>query len=140
MSEEIRNAVFSLVRYHFDKVSMDLSSIQPNDNFRLTIAPSGAYHGKSGEFNLSFEFSASVKEKEVINIRCIAEFRFKEPVSPESFPDYFYANSIAIVFPYVRAFISTVTLQANIRPLIIPTFNLSGLRDELARNTTVADD
>lgn len=51
-------------------------------------------------------------------------------------PSYFYRNSIAIVFPYIRAFISTVTLQANIPPIILPTMNLTSLEIPLKQNTT----
>lgn len=48
----------------------------------------------------------------------------------------FYANSIAIVFPYIRAFISTVTLQANlVSPILLPTMNLTSLGERLMNNT-----
>lgn len=50
-------------------------------------------------------------------------------------PDFFYANSIAIIFPYIRAFVSTLTLQANIPPIVLPTLNLSQLRTILRDNT-----
>ena len=48
----------------------------------------------------------------------------------------FISNSIAILFPYVRAFVSTLTLQANIKPILLPTLNLSSLQDILRENTT----
>ncbi|EXZ22215.1 pretranslocase subunit SecB family protein, partial [Bacteroides fragilis str. S13 L11] len=51
-------------------------------------------------------------------------------------PNFFYPNSIAILFPYVRAFVSTLTLQANIKPILLPTLNLSSLQDTLRENTT----
>ena len=38
---------------------------------------------------------------------------------PLDIPDYFYPNSLAIVFPYVRSFVSSVTLQANIESPIL---------------------
>ncbi|CAM4366664.1 hypothetical protein AQBE111736_13510 [Aquirufa beregesia] len=42
---------------------------------------------------------------------------------------------MAILFPYLRAFISLVTLQINIPPLILPTLNLSSLEADLRKNT-----
>jgi len=54
----------------------------------------------------------------------------------EDIPDFFYKNSIAILFPYLRAYLSLVTTQANVPGIILPTYNLSGLEEELRSNTT----
>ena len=79
-------------------------------------------------------------ENSSIYVNCIADYKFEDIHSLEDIPEYFYANSIAILFPYVRAFVSTVTLQANIRPIVLPTYNVSPLQDMLIKNTVVADD
>ncbi|MBQ2321387.1 MAG: protein-export chaperone SecB, partial [Bacteroidales bacterium] len=44
-------------------------------------------------------------------------------------------NSVAIIFPYIRAFVSTISLQANVNPIVLPTINLTGLTGELKRQT-----
>lgn len=36
-------------------------------------------------------------------------------------------NAVAILFPYVRALISTFTANANVTPLILPTVNVNRL-------------
>ncbi|AAB98349.1 hypothetical protein MJ_0357 [Methanocaldococcus jannaschii DSM 2661] len=36
-------------------------------------------------------------------------------------------NSVAILFPYVRALISTITANANIPPVILPPINVAGM-------------
>ena len=71
-----------------------------------------------------------------ILVNCVASFKFKENISLAEIPNFFYPNSIAILFPYVRAFVSTLTLQANIKPILLPTLNLSSLQDILRENTT----
>lgn len=58
---------------------------------------------------------------------------------PNEIPNYFYANSLAIIFPYIRAFVSTITLQSNMHPIVLPTVNLMGLSEKLKRNTDVVD-
>lgn len=40
------------------------------------------------------------------------------------------SNSIAILFPYVRALISTYTANANVPPLILPPINVNKLVEE----------
>lgn len=137
----MNQAFFSLQNYVFDKVSIDLSKLQKDSSLSLDITPSGIYREAIGEYELSFVFTAFQGENEkneIVSVRCKATYKFQQPISFDSFPKMFYANSIAILFPYVRAFVSTVTLQANILPpIIIPTLNLTSLESRLSANTVV---
>lgn len=36
----------------------------------------------------------------------------------------FYSNALSILYPYVRAIVSTYTAGANIKPVILPTINI----------------
>ena len=137
----MNKAAFALLGYKFDKVKLDLSSLHPETKFNIMFYPSGVFYPKTGEFTLKFAFSAKVdgNDADVIYINCVATYKFKDVREFSEIPEYFYANSIAILFPYVRAFVSTVTLQANIRPIVLPTYNVSPLKDDLIRNTKVSD-
>ena len=42
-------------------------------------------------------------------------------------PETLRANAIAILYPYVRAIVSTYTANANITPLILPAINVNKL-------------
>lgn len=136
----IEQAAFSFKDFRFDKIKMDFSILRGTE-LRLEIKPYGFFHSSTGSFELHFIFTASNKseenEEDVLDIHCVSNFEFKNVHSIEEVPEYFYANSLAIVFPYVRAFVSNVTLQSNIKPLVLPTMNLSGLQEELKRNLKV---
>ena len=60
----------------------------------------------------------------------------KDKIEFNDIPGFFYPNSIAILFPYIRAFVSTLTLQANVTPIVLPTLNLTNLQEKLKKNTT----
>ena len=45
----------------------------------------------------------------------------------------FEANAIAILFPYMRAIISTYTANANVAPVIIPPMNINAYLKEKHR-------
>ena len=139
MSQDIKRAAFSLRGYRFDKVSLDLASLKQDSVFDLDFKPLGVFHQETGVFKLTFLFSAKIANVDVVSVNCQSEFMFEDVRRLEDIPDYFYANSIAILFPYVRAFVSTVSLQANIPPIIIPTLNLSPLKDYLKENTEVSN-
>lgn len=45
-------------------------------------------------------------------------------------PNKFVKNAIAILYPYVRAIVSTYTANANISPLILPAINVNKLIED----------
>lgn len=132
-------ARFSFKRYSFTEAHLSLTDIPNECGISLNFHPTGVFHCNTGIFSLTLDFTASYeKEQENVNFAKIvlnADFEFKDITSLGEVPDYFYPNSLAIVFPYIRAFISTLTLQANVRPIVLPTMNLSSLKLEFRNNT-----
>lgn len=130
------NAAFRIETYHFVKASLDFN-IPDNATLNIEIHPSGVYYQQESRYVLDFVVKVECVENqtEVVNVNCRAEFIFGEPIKLEEIPSFFYPNSLALVFPYVRAFVSTITLQANVHPVMLPTLNLMGLTDELRSNT-----
>lgn len=119
---------------------MDLTDVSPEDTLNIDLIPSGRYIQDEQKFMLNFLFIADVekdKNKRVVEVNCSASFVFKDVLSFNDIPSYFYSNSIAIIFPYIRAFVSTLTLQANYAPIMLPTMNLTDLNDRLKGNVTV---
>lgn len=133
----MNNAAFRLENYFFDKVVLNLSSLQRETTFDIDFVPSGEFYADKDKYILTFVFTAKddATKEEVVNVRCVATFVFRDLNDAKDIPDYFFNNSIAILFPYVRAFVSTVTLQANVAPMVLPTLNLSDLRNILIAHT-----
>lgn len=131
-------AAFAFKGYTFTNVEMNMGHFSELVPMDLAFSPSGSYDEESGIYNLRFAFVATQGEDTVtiVKIVCEAIFEFKEPVKLSEIPGYFFPNSLAIVFPYIRAFVSSVTLQANMSvPILIPTLNLSELQSTLIENT-----
>ena len=132
----MNKAAFSLKEYRFKKVSIDFSKKISNE-LSIAFDPKGQFNSDNSTFELSIVFDAfnDNPDNSFVSIECISIFKFEDKINFEEIPTYFYRNSIAIIFPYIRAFISTVTLQANIPPIILPTMNLSSLEKPLRENT-----
>ena len=130
-------AAFSLDNYRFEKANIDFTK-KISNNIEMEIKPSGKFIAEKSVYELKFYFYAFNKDikNSFVIIECIALFRFENKLNFENIPSYFYRNSIAIIFPYIRAFISTITLQTNTPPIILPTMNLSSLESLLKENTT----
>lgn len=132
----MEKAAFKLDRYHFTKASLDFN-IPYDAKLIISFNPNGVFYSKEARYDLIFDVTIKCEETntEVIKVSCEASFSFGKETSIEEIPEYFFPNCLAIVFPYVRAFVSTITLQANVHPVILPTINLMGLTEELKAKT-----
>jgi len=141
--ENTKRASFSIDKYHFSQVHIDMEN-RNSDSLFVYFDPSGVFFENKKEFILSFIFSAFSSKEDgkapFIQIKCEGNFKFQDVDSIDDIPEFFYRNSIAILFPYVRAYISMVTNQANIPQIMLPTLNLSALEKPLKENTKVIKD
>lgn len=130
-------AAFSIISYQFDKVEIDLSHFKGED-LSVSFDTQGVFVQEASQYELVFSIKVgySEDEKSFAQVRCKGIFKFENVSNLDDIPDFFYTNSIAILFPYVRAYLSLVTTQANVPGIILPTYNLSNLKDELRKNTT----
>ena len=70
----------------------------------------------------------SIKDREdKLNIEVEAKgfFEFDKELDADTRSRFFNVNAPAILFPYVRAYITTLTSLSGICPVILPTLNLS---------------
>lgn len=135
---EGKKASFRFEKFKIPNFSYS-ESINPSD-LKIVFNPSGIYNQTKGEFNLTLEFIASENIEngnDVIAVVSISTFKFTENTPLIELPDFFYKNAIAIVFPYMRAFISTLTLQSNSGLLTLGLMNLTQLEQPLKENTKV---
>lgn len=134
----MEQASFGLSNYKFSKVELDTSFIKNRDiNVSFDVAGKFYIEKENSHFELKFEVTAKSgnEESKFITVICEADFEFQHVRSLEEIPDFFYQNCIAILFPYVRAYISIITSQANVDSVILPTLNLSQLSIPLKENT-----
>lgn len=134
----MQKAAFSITKYQFDKVFIDLEE-HKSDEMNLDFVTSGIYYKENSSYELVFTLKVTniPQAKPFVEVRCIGIFQFENVNSFEEIPDFFYKNSIAILFPFVRAYVSIITIQANVPSVMLPTLNLSSLESELRENTTL---
>lgn len=127
---------FSIPEFTFKEVPSEYSNVQTN------LFPSGIYDTSLGEYTLVVAFIANAFKvnnptdtRELLSGFLRATFEIDEHPSLDNIPEFFYQNCLAIMFPYIRAFISNITLQAGTRVLILPLLNLTHLTETLKKNT-----
>lgn len=136
MSENLK-AIFRFEKFFIKEFSFRTAI---DEDLGLSFDPKGLYNVETGRFELNFLFKAfekTAKDNPNIQVNFSAFYKFEEKTPLENIPSYFYRNSIAIAFPYLRAFISNLALQANQGLMILPVMNLSSLEPKLKENTSV---
>jgi len=86
---------------------------------------------------------ANVKDEDdnfEISIVTESVFNFDEDADVnELIESMFTLNAPAIVFPYIRAYISSLTALSGMPTLTIPTLNLSKVGETLKKNITILE-
>lgn len=131
--EEAKKASFQ-----FDSFQINRSLIEVSDpeSSELSIAfnPAGKLDYENGEFYLFLDIRVQSANKEIlVELNSTARFKF-ENILRERLPSFLYNNAPAILFPYLRAHITTLTSLSGMQPIILPTMNLQSLRSELESN------
>jgi preprotein translocase subunit SecB len=134
MENNITQSDFRLVKYIVNKSVIELKEeTNINDEFSININPSGIK--KEKKFYLKLEVSVEDKSKSYsVFVSMIGIFEFKGDV--ERISDYFLINAPAILFPYIRAYISSLTSISGVETVILPTLNLTQLKETLFKNIT----
>ena len=60
-----------------------------------------------------------------IEIKTVGIFEYDKTITPLERDNFFRVNAPAILFPYVRAYVSSLTALSGINPITLPTLNLS---------------
>ena len=137
-------AIFNFAGYKIQSFSFrDTPAEFEKFPMQIEFSPGGIYDSANGTMEMEMginirRMNAEVSVHDLIMIEVSALFIFKTPTALADLPTYFYRNSLAIIFPYLRAFVTTMTAIANIKPLILPLMNLSGIEEDFRNNITSA--
>jgi len=134
---ETKTSTFQFKGYRIERSLIELKSAEIGENFSISFDSKGIVNKAESTFQLNL--SAYVKDKEdTINIEVdiVSFFVFDSQIEKGQLDKMFFMNAPAIIFPYLRSYITTLTVLSGIDPVILPTLNLSALGKELEQNTT----
>lgn len=135
-----KSSDFKFKSYWIKKASIDLKKRTYGDeSFSIGIKPSGIKKGK--DFTLTFEIVVTSKNEDVkIELTTEGFFELRDNLAMDKISNYFFVNAPAILFPYIRAYISTLSAQSGIKPIVIPTLNLQSLGEQLKASITTLEE
>lgn len=109
--------------------------------FKVNLTPRGILYKAEKVFQLDLIVEINEPNENFnARIHAVGIFSFKDVVQQEDLGNYFYVNAPAIIFPYVRAHVATLSALSGSGELInLPPLNVASLRNDLENNTIEND-
>lgn len=123
---------FVVPKFMFEKKNVE------HDNFE--ILPKAVISRKNNQFHINVDVEiANLRNNLVLKMVCVGIFKYK--TDDESLLLSFMSlNGPAIVFPYIRSFISSMSSLSGFETITLPTLNLSGYREQLIKDLIDLDE
>lgn len=113
--------------YEIIKVVFDKPLNYTNTDFKIDVNHI-AHVDKSNANIISSEFVVNITDSDKkfnLIVQTIGHFEILGEVSKAIYDNYVNISSPSIVYPYIRAFITTIVIQAGMHPIIIPPLNFA---------------
>ena len=106
------------------------------NEFSVGFNPRGEICRKDRTFKLLLGVKVEESQNEFLaKIEAVGNFAFEQSIEEDKLSNLFYVNAPAILFPYIRAYISTLTNLSGIETITLPTLNLTSLGGKLKDQT-----
>jgi preprotein translocase subunit SecB len=107
----------------------------------INFNPKGTVYKSLNQFNL--QLFVDIKDVDGhFNINLVTEsiFSYPEDADIQAYTNsFFIVNAPAIIFPYIRAYISSLTALSGMPTLNLPTLNLSQVGENLKGNIAIVE-
>ena len=135
--ETIQKSQFSFTNFLISKSEFYRNPFEREQNtYDINIVPSGIIFENDKKFQLNLEVAVSEENDRFKAVVVIIGFFEFFDISENQLTNYFYTNAPAILFPYVRAYIASLTALSGMETVNLPPLNMSvpEFRDQLIKN------
>jgi preprotein translocase subunit SecB len=132
----MENSNFQFKGFNIIRSLIERKHEKPSQKLSLGFNPRGLINKNESNFQLQLGVKIA-DENNVINIEieAVANYSFDKQIDVETLDKLFYVNAPALLFPYIRAYISTLTNLSGFEPVTLPTLNMTKLGNDLKKNT-----
>lgn len=131
----VTKSPFKLTQFVVEEFSIKRNPVKQG-KIDFKIKPSGLIDENQKLFKLILDIQIIDSAASFnINLIALGFFEFKEVKTPETLSNYFYTNAPALIFPYIRAYVSSITALSGLKAVNLPVMNLSSLKEDLKANT-----
>ena len=134
----MKKSEFQFDGYKVTKSLFELENVSDsNVELIINIKPSGVLDKENSNFFLKLSTFISDKSKSLnIEVETVGFFTYSIE-NNDDLEKFLYMNAPAILFPYIRSYISTLSTLSGLSPIVLHTLNLTSLKDELLDNIEI---
>ncbi|MCX6157151.1 MAG: protein-export chaperone SecB [Ignavibacteriae bacterium] len=112
----------SLIESYFKKEAIVLTKEMLNNDIKLSL---NVLQGEPiFSVTLNLDFNSKQADKDVSNAKISIMGIFEiEGSKPSYYDNFCYVNAPAIIYPYIREHLATLSLKAGVPPVNLPPFN-----------------
>jgi preprotein translocase subunit SecB len=101
----------------------------------IKIKPKGIIWVEKKVYDIHLTIDLKSEDGLDVSVLIIGFFDFKEVLKTGNLNSYFYINAPAIIFPFLRSYIASLTALSGCSTVILPPMNMTPLGKELENNT-----
>ena len=135
--EKIVQAPFRFKNFIIAESNIKIEPDTKANNIDINIEPKGIIFQEKKIFEIQLLILLKSEDGLEVSVKMIGFFEFKDVLKTENIGNYFYVNAPAIVFPYLRSYISALTALSGCKTIILPPMNMSSLGKKLESNTVL---
>lgn len=125
MAEKIAKFRFLGYKITDSRIHVD-SGMEVSKRFDVSFEKTAGVNDKEHKMRLLLEAKIDSENKAMhIDVKAEGYFEFEHDITDEEKRVFFNTSAPAILFPYIRAYISALSSLAGIAPVVLPTLNLS---------------
>lgn len=129
-------SIFQFKGFTITRSLIERNNNEPSKKLSIGFAPKGSINKEDSTFQLNLGVKIEDENKSFkIEIDAVANYTFNNKAELDNLNNLFYINAPALLFPYIRAYISTLTNLSGFEPINLPTLNMSRLGEDLRNNT-----
>lgn len=123
---EKETAIFRFLDYRIIKSLIELYPENGETSSKLSVSLGVPENINISGNNITYPMNVSIQdENNVLNIEVNIVGNFEIDKDTEDLQSFIEINAPAILFPYIRAHITTITSLSGIKPVILPTLNMT---------------
>lgn len=123
---EKETAIFRFLDYRIIKSLIELHPENGETSSKLSVSLGVPENINISGNNITYPMNVSIQdENNVLNIEVNIVGNFEINKDTEDLQSFIEINAPAILFPYIRAHITTITSLSGIKPVILPTLNMT---------------
>lgn len=123
---EKETARFRFLDYRIIKSLIELHPENGETSSKLSVSLGVPENINISDNNITYPMNVSIQdENNVLNIEVNIVGNFEIDKDTEDLQSFIEINAPAILFPYIRAHITTITSLSGIKPVILPTLNMT---------------